>query len=238
MERGVQEAARFEPQSLPTDYYIPTTTRVPMSLIIRDTHDPGHNKLDLGVTVDEAVSFIAETLEDPLNPRWCGPCITACMVVIQLHHDTAEVVINKHHILGSTIVAFLTAKRSIADIEALASRWSKCRCSIAEISSHASAGRLHYIVVGMMPVLAKISASHRAVGRFGDKVDVLGVVVENFARFFMDAVSKVKPFSVAKGRHPEIWPTTPTDLIPYGVQLRNQRRLRSNYSVKQVLRRR
>ena len=93
------------------------------------------------------------------------------MVVIQLHHDT-----------GSTIVAFIIAKRSITDIEALASRWSKCRCSIAEISSQGSAGRLHYIVVGMMPVLAKISASHRDVGRFGDKADVLGVVVENFAR--------------------------------------------------------
>jgi hypothetical protein len=209
-----------------------------MSLIIRDTHDPGHNKLDLGVTVDEAVSFIVETLEDPLKPRWCGPCITACMVVIQLHHDTAEAVINKNHILGSTIAVFLTAKRSIADIEALASCWSKCRCSIAEISSHRSAGQLHYIVVGMVPVLAKISANYRAIGRFGDTVDVLGAVVENFARFFMDAVRKAKPFSVAKGRHPEIWPATPTDLIPYGVQLHNQRGLRSNCCVIQVLRRR
>jgi hypothetical protein len=41
-------------------------------------------------------------------------------------------------------------------------------------------------------------------------------VVEHLAGFIVDAVSKVKPFDVAKGRHPGIWPTTPNDLIPYG----------------------
>src|SRR5882762_6309501 len=62
-------------------------------LTVRDECDPGHT-LDLGVTVDEAVSFIVEALEDPLNPRWCGPSITACMVVIKMDHNTAEALIN------------------------------------------------------------------------------------------------------------------------------------------------
>jgi len=52
----------------------------------------------------------------------------------------------------------------------------------------------------------------------GIKSTLLGVVVEYFVNFFEDAVTKVKPFSVAKGRHPEIWPSTPKDLIPYGAQ--------------------
>jgi hypothetical protein len=64
-------------------------------------------------------------------------------------------------------------------------------------------------------------SSERADRRFGDKVDVLWSVVDRLARFFADIVIKVKPSSVAKGRHPELWPTTPKDLIPYGVKSRN-----------------
>jgi hypothetical protein len=191
-----------------------------MSLTTRDMYDPDHI-LDMGVTVDEAISFIVEALEDPLNPRWCALCIMACMVVIKLDHDTAESLINKHHSFGSTIVAFLTAERSVAEIEALASRWSTCGCSSNVFGSGISL-RVHRIVVGMVPVLASLSAEpenrNRANGRFKDKVDIFGTVVERLAEFFEDAVGKVKPFSLAKGRHPEMWPATPTDLIPYGAQ--------------------
>lgn len=194
-----------------------------MSLTIRDKHDPEHT-LDLGVTVDEAVSFITEAFANPLNPRWCAPCIVACMIVIQLDHNSAESLINGNHLFGSAIIAFLSAERSITAMEALASNWCKCKCSYADVTRHVSAKSVHHIVAGMEPVLAKLSTDpklrNRAIGRFGDRVDVLGTMMEHLARFFVDAVSKVKPFSVAKGRHPEIWPTTPKDLIPYGVQPR------------------
>jgi hypothetical protein len=191
-----------------------------MSLTIRDKYDPDHS-FDIGVTVDEAISFIIEALEDPLNPRWCAACIMACMTVITLDHNTAESLINKYHPFGSTIVAFLTAERSVAEIEALASRWSACSCSSDVFGSDLSM-RVHSIVVGMVPVIAKLNADpdnrNRANGRFKDKIDVFGTMVKNLARFFADAVGKVKPFSLAKGRHPEIWPATPMDLIPYGAQ--------------------
>jgi len=193
-----------------------------MKSSFRDQFDPGH-AVDMGITVDEAVSFIVEALEDPLNPRWCGPCVAACMVVIMFDHNTAETLINRNHIFGSTIVAFLTAKRSIADIETLEANWSICKCSRDHTIGHGGAVAVHNIVTGTMePILAMLSADHRnrAVGRFGDRVDVIWSVVDHLARFLADAITKVKPFSVAKGRHPEIWPTSPKDLIPYGVQSR------------------
>jgi hypothetical protein len=66
-----------------------------MSLTIRDQCDPDHS-FDMGVTVDEAICFIIEALEDPLNPRWCASCIIACMTVIRLDHNTAESLINNY----------------------------------------------------------------------------------------------------------------------------------------------
>jgi hypothetical protein len=207
-----------------------------MSLTTRDVFDPDHT-LDMGVTVDEAISFIVEALEDPLNPRWCALCILACTMVIKLDHNTAESLINKNHPFGSTIVAFLTAKRSAVEIEALASRWSTCSCTSSNVFGNGLSMRVHTskIVVGMMPVLARFSdpKNHNlAKGRFKDKIDVFGTMVEHLAEFFEDAVDKVKPFSLAKGRHPEIWPATPTDLIPYGVQSPDYKPLKSNSSIK------
>jgi hypothetical protein len=192
-----------------------------MGLTVRDQVDP-ERTLDMGVTVDEAVSFIVEALEDPLKPRWCGQSIVACMIVIQLDHNSAESLINKNHLFGATIVAFLTAKRSIADIETLSSTWSNCECSYEAVANHGGAIPVHHLVAGICPILEKLSADpdNRSrgmgkMGRFGD--NALKMVADRFAQFFVDAVSKVKPFSVAKGRHPEIWPPTPKDLIPFGL---------------------
>ena len=195
-----------------------------MSLTVRDQIDFGRT-LDMGLTVDEAVNFIIEALEDLLKPRWCGQSIVACMIVIQFDHNSAESLINKNHLFGTTIVAFLTAKRTITDIETLASTWSKCECSYGAIAPHGGAVLVHHpahhLVAAMFPILAKRFADpeyHNSgmsrIVRFGD--NALKMVADCFAQFFIDAVSKVKPFSVAKGRHPEIWPATPKDLIPFG----------------------
>jgi hypothetical protein len=175
---------------------------------ICDTHDPEHT-LNLGVTVDEAVSFIMKALGDPLNPRWCGSCIVACMIVIELDHNTADTLINANHLFGSTILAFLTTKRTIATIEALVSSWSKCKCSYGDVTDHGnSAVTIHHLVARLEPFFAQLSVDpelrKRTVSRFGNKVTILGMIIEHFAQFFVDAASKVKPFTVAKGRHPEI----------------------------------
>ena len=181
-----------------------------MSLTLQDTLS---SQSTLGVTVNDAISFVEEALEDPLNPRWCAPSIMACLVVIQPDpnkndSDVLQTLIRRNHLFGSTIVAFLTAERSIAAIEALASRWSKCSCSNADIADHGTAMLIHHIVVGMMPFL---SSDHP---RFYN--DALQSVVQNFVGLFESAVREVKPFSIAKGRHPEIWPPTPQTIIPYG----------------------
>lgn len=173
-----------------------------MSLIVRETHqsDP---TFDVGFTVDEAIAFIIEALEDPLNPRWCAASVMVCAFVIH-DQNAPESLLNANHLFGSTIVAFLTAKRSIADIKTLDSRWSNCSCSYADITNHGRAMLIHRVVAATAPTFTI------------EKIEPLHKVVDTFALYFEDAVIKMKPFSVAKGRHPEIWPTTPQDLIPYG----------------------
>jgi hypothetical protein len=142
------------------------------------------------------------------------------MIVIEVDNNTADTLINANHLFGSTILAFITARRTIATIEALVSTWSKCSCSYADVTGHGSAVAIHRLVARLEAVFAQLSVEpellKRAVSRFGNKVTILGMVIEHFAQFFVDAASKVKPFSVAKGRHPEIWPVTSKDFIPYG----------------------
>jgi hypothetical protein len=195
-----------------------------MKPTVREQFDPEHT-LELGVTADEAVSFIVEALKDPLKPQWCGQSIVACMIVIQLDHNSAESLINKNHLFGATIIAFLTAKRSIADIESLES-WSNCQCSYGAVTDHGGALRVHGLVAQICPILEKLHAdpeNHNRgmgrMGRFGNSA--LKMMADRFVQFLIDAVSKVKPFSVAKGRHPQVWPATPTDLTPFGAYLYN-----------------
>jgi hypothetical protein len=81
---------------------------------------------------------------------------------------------------------------------------------------------MHRIYANMEASFAKLitDPSKCAGGRFGDKHDVLWSVVDKFSRFLADIFRKVKPFSVARGHRPEVWPTTPKDLIPYGMKSR------------------
>jgi hypothetical protein len=165
--------------------------------------------IDFGISADGAVAFLVEALEDPLNPRWCGQCTMAGILVIKLDHNSAESVINKNHLFGSTIVSFLTAKRSSAEIETLESSWSQCNCSVADVIGHRGALALHRIIDVVQPTVAR--GQH-------NKLEVVGTVVEKLLEFFEDATSNAKPFSIAVCRHPRIWPAKPTDLIPYGAQ--------------------
>jgi len=152
-------------------------------------HDPEHT-LDLGVTVDEAVSFNVKALEDPHNPRWCGSCIVACMTVIEVDHNTADTLINANHLFGSTILAFLIAKRTIATIEALVSSRSECKCSYADATDHSSAVAVHRLVARIEPIFAQLSVDHKhPVSGFGNKVTIPRMVIEHFAQFFVDAAS-------------------------------------------------
>lgn len=183
-------------------------------------YNPNVQVPDMGVTVAEAVSFIVEAIKDPHKPRWCGPCIMSCFVVIRIHHEDMEIVVKRNHSLGSAVVAFLTAKRSTADIEALDAHWARCQCSQADIRGNNTAMAVHVIVAGLGPTLGVLNsdpANHnRAIGRYKDNVDMIGVVIHGLVQFLEDALHHVKPLSLAKGRHPEVWPATPSDLIPYG----------------------
>jgi hypothetical protein len=173
----------------------------------------------MGVAVHEAISFILEALKDPLNPSWCAPSIMACMLVIQPDLpdgdddiDERKALVNRNHLFGTTIAAFLTIERSISSIEKLASRWSKCSCSHADIANHGTAMPIHRIVIVMG---LTFSGDGPRYGR-GGMLEPFEAVVRNFGQWLEGAIAKVKPFSIAKGRHPDLWPTTPKDIIPYG----------------------
>lgn len=172
-----------------------------------------------GVTVAEAVSFIVEALRDPHNPRWCGLGVMSCFVVIRSHHENVGDVVKQNHSLGSTIMTFLTAKRSIADIESLDAVWAVCRCSQAEIKSNDIATAVHVIVSHIGSHLSTHCFDlnrNRPFGRFGNKADTTASIFHNLVCFLDNALRLAKPFSVAQGRHPEFWPATPNDLIPFG----------------------
>jgi hypothetical protein len=142
-------------------------------------------------------------------------------MVIQPDHDGDDAdelrtLINQNHLFGSTIVGFPTVERSIAAIKKLASRWSKCSCSYVD---HGTAMAIHCIAARMMPTFASNDPRLSGV--------VFAGVVRNFCRLFENAVTKVKPFSIANGRHPEIWPATSTSIIPHGKQPRKIRGYRN-----------
>jgi hypothetical protein len=124
------------------------------------------------------------------------------------------------------VVAFVTAKRSTTDFEALDARWARCKCSQTDVRNHSNAAAIHTVVsILETPYRIVESEAERgqgiATGRFGNKIDMLGAVFRNFVHFLDNALDNLnaKAFSVARGRHPEIWPATPKDVIPYGAKI-------------------
>jgi hypothetical protein len=180
---------------------------------------------NLKVTIAEAVSFIVEALRDPQSPRWCAPGVMACFTVLRIYHkygnhDLGDIV-EQSHSFGSTMVAFLTAERSIADIESLDAVWAPCQCSQADIKSNNVVTEVHSL--GSQIVADFRTRSHnlndsRPYGRFGNKADIIASVFHNIVHFLCEGIERVKPFSIARGRHPEIWPAAPNDLIPFGMK--------------------
>jgi hypothetical protein len=175
-------------------------------------------ELDTGVFTDEAISFLVEALEDPLKPRWCGPSIAASTEVICVDDRTTKSLVNGNHLFGSTIIAFLTAKRSLIDLETLNDSWAVCRCSSEDVIGDNHAELMHHFAAAASLTRLITDSSP---GRFGRKVDVLWTVAKQLACFLSQIFGDVKPFTIAKGRYAEIWPTVPQDLIPYGVKSRN-----------------
>jgi hypothetical protein len=175
---------------------------------------------------------MVEAFKDPLNPSRCVPSIMACMLVIQPdlpdgHYDDGnerEALINRNHPFATAIIAFLTVKRSVSSIKKLASRWSKCSCAHTDIAALGPAMRIHQIAT-IMAVTP--SGSGPRYGGDGD-MGAIETIVRNFTQWFEGTIAKVKPFSIAKGRHPDLWPATPNDIIPYGGQPRRWRLLNLN----------
>jgi hypothetical protein len=122
--------------------------------------------------------------------------------VIQPDHDDIEILLRKYHTFWSTAIAFLTAKRTVDDVEALDRCWSQCKCAYTHDTT---AAKLHMVVNSMLEWVTTF-------GRYGG----LGLLVDNLVMTFTITVDAVKTVSVAKGRHPELWPASPKDLMPNG----------------------
>lgn len=202
----------LSPQS--TAQSSPVTPTTMGSLTLSSTPDL-RLKFEPGVYTNEAISFLVEALEDPLKPRWCGPSIAASTEVICDDDRTTKNLVNGNHLFGSTIIAFLTAKRSLIDLETLNDSWAVCRCSLEDVVGDNCAKSMHHFAAAASLVRLITDSSK---GRFGD---VLWTVARQLACFLSQIFGDVKPFTIAKGRHVEIWPTVPQDLIPYGVKSRN-----------------
>jgi len=138
--------------------------------MLPNTPDIGH-ELNIGLLANEAITFLVEALENPLRPRQCGPSIAACMMAIKADGRTTGNLLNGNYLFCSTIIAFLTAKCSLVDIEALDHHWAICRCSSSDVMGHNHAELMHDHFADMEKV---IHDSRKCTGRrFGDKVNVL-----------------------------------------------------------------
>jgi hypothetical protein len=150
-----------------------------------------------GVTVDDAVAFLVHTLKDPCNPLSCGPSAVAAILVIQPDDDNIEHLLKSYHTLFSTAISFLSADRSLRDMEALERRWGLCRC--ATMGSDVEAG-LH--------MLAHSLISWEGPSGFR-------LLIDYFVALFAITVPSVNAVRIAKGRNAKMWPVSPGDLIPY-----------------------
>jgi hypothetical protein len=63
--------------------------------------------------------------------------------------------------------------------------------------------------------MSRIITGYDMASSLSDRIDVLGSAVVSLLGFSSRARSEPTPCSIAKGHHPEIWPASPKDLIPY-----------------------
>lgn len=158
---------------------------------------------------DQLVEFYVDALEDPLKPRWCGPSILQCIVTLRDKINLTELMYD-HHIFWSTAIKFLTVKRTTEDIQSLDATWSYCRC---DLGVNVIATRIH----GQF----RETRSRRA--RRDHRIahvklsDTMKHIIWPFAHLNSMTDSK----KVARGTRPDYWPTSPMDLMPFGMLLQH-----------------
>jgi hypothetical protein len=178
-----------------------------------------HHQHDLerkSLPVDGALAFIADALNDPHNPRWCGPSLLRCMASIHAQHKAKESLVQRNHLFGAAIISFLTAKRSTANFALLDSLWVKCSCSEADISGNDIAATLHFLSDKVSHVLTP------GPEELGSGTALLKEIIDSLVLLLQVAIRNLKPLSVAQGRHPDTWPAASKDLMPFGTKPRKQ----------------
>jgi hypothetical protein len=128
--------------------------------------------------------------------------MVGCLLVIQPDHDNIEALLRTYHTFWSTALAFLTVKRVSADVEALDRNWAQCGCLYTH---NIMAAKIHSLANSMINWTTTR-------GQHGG----LGILINHLVLTFTATINAVKTVSVAKGRHPEVWPASPKDLMPHG----------------------
>jgi hypothetical protein len=154
-----------------------------------------------GVAVHDAVAFFVQALKDPCNPLSCCPSVVAAFLVIQPNPNNIEHLLKSYHTLWSTAISFLSADRSLQDMEALEDRWGHCRC---KTSAFGVDGRLHTLAESLISWNAP-----------GSPDSAFSVFINTLVALFATTFNSVNAVRIAKGRNSKMWPVSPGDLIPY-----------------------
>lgn len=154
------------------------------------------------IPIKDAIDVFVQGLQDPFEPSYCGVCIVGCILAIYPSLMRTQDIPTIHHSFWSTAISFLTVNRPPGYIEVLALRLSQCTCP-----------------TGRGTTIDKLHLLTKSFSIFNSRRGVLGslaIIVVQLNNMFGRLLKQVKPTTVAKGRHTELWPTSPHDLVPHG----------------------
>lgn len=153
------------------------------------------------ISVEDAINVFVDGLKDPFKPRFCGECLVGCLLIIY-PSVTGTQDIRANHSFWSTAISFLTVDRPPGSIDALDRHLSQCNC---RVDSDRIVDMLHLLTRSIVKFSSKLGPSGS-----------LGAIIAQLNNAFAHIMKPVKSFKVAKGRHTEIWPSSPHDLMPHG----------------------
>ncbi|KAJ7625076.1 hypothetical protein DFH06DRAFT_747148 [Mycena polygramma] len=162
--------------------------------------------IDGAATIDLFVS----SLEDIRNPKHCAACLTGCTLAFFHQNnaphlwETVSALRAEHHLFLDRCIAFLTLERTLAELDAACDAWVGCECDLDdELIS-----KLHNLVPRREEPTLDTVARHI--------VSVVHAILQPVKE--KGGVHKVahNAEKAAKQGKSVLWPTKPSDLLPYG----------------------
>ncbi|KAJ7704325.1 hypothetical protein B0H17DRAFT_1193572 [Mycena rosella] len=151
---------------------------------------------------EAAINLFVASLEDLRHPKQCPACLTGCLLAFFHNTNGAYIWDNvyalraHHHVFLDRCIAFLTLERSLDELDVACARWIGCDCDLSD---------------------AFIRKLHDLLPRGAEEPNI-----DTFTRHVpvkeKGGVHKVahNAEKAAKQGKNVLWPTKPSDLLPFG----------------------